>query len=283
MTDKAKKRLPAWLVPAILYVCTWITTTLVGYFFYSDGSVVEAFYFSAPLMIILSCHELGHFLQNRRYNIEATFPYFIPVPFPPLGTFGALIKIKRRPPTLRAIFDVGISGPLAGLVLTLFFLVIGVENSTLVPKEALASAQERLVFGEPLIFRWAAKALLGYDPSAHELLMHPTCVAAWVGLLLTTLNLFPIGQLDGGHVFYALTRRYAKLCSYIVFGAAVACVAIFRCWNWILFLAILFFIGLKHPYIGDENESLGVGRTILGWATLAFIVVGFTPYPLSAM
>ena len=282
MKKTTTNKRPIWLVPGILYAATWLTTTLVGYFFYSDGSVYSALAFSAPLMTILTCHELGHYLQNKRYGVDGTLPYFIPLPLPPLGTFGAVIKIRRRPPNLRALFDVGISGPLAGLILTLFFLVIGLECSTLVPKETLADSGEMLILGEPLIVRWTAQALLGYDPKVHELMMHPTCLAAWVGVLLTTLNLFPVGQLDGGHVFYALTRRWAKPCSYLFFGCAAAAIAIFQYWNGILFLVILFCIGLKHAVVVDDSEPIGWRRAILGWATLAFIVVGFTPEPIVA-
>lgn len=270
-----------WLVPSLLYVATWFSTTFVGYFFYSDGSLFQALCFSFPLMTILTCHELGHYLQNLRYGLRSTPPYFIPLPFPPLGTFGAIISIKGRLPTLRSLFDVGVSGPLAGLVATLFFLVVGLLNSTLVPIESLPEESKGLVFGEPLIMVWTARALLGYDPSQHILMMHPTCLAAWVGILLTTINLFPIGQLDGGHVFYALTRRYARICSYVLYGGAVVGTVCFQCWNWSLFLVALFFLGIRHPSVLSEEEPLGVGRAILGWCALAFIILGFTLHPIS--
>ncbi|MBR4752495.1 MAG: site-2 protease family protein [Thermoguttaceae bacterium] len=274
-------RRPYWLVPLFLYVSTWLTTTFVGFLCYGSGSFASGLLFSAPLMTILTCHELGHFLQNKRYGIDTTLPYFIPLPIPPLGTFGAIIKMKSAVPSLRALFDVGVSGPLAGLVLTLFFLVVGVANSSLVPMSTETPPEGTLVFGEPLIFQWVAKLLLGYDPSVHSLLMHPIAVAAWVGILLTTLNLFPIGQLDGGHVFYALTRKYAAICSYVLFGCAVLGVVFFRLWNWSLLLILLYFFGLRHPRTMRDEQSLGWGRTVLGWATLAFIVIGFTARPLS--
>ncbi|MDD3590472.1 MAG: site-2 protease family protein [Thermoguttaceae bacterium] len=272
---------PYWLVPLLLYAATWASTTYVGFLCYGGGSVFSGLLFSAPLMTILTCHELGHYLQNLRYGIDATLPYFIPVPLPPLGTFGAIIQMKSAVPSVRALFDVGISGPLAGLVVTLVFLVIGVANSTVAPIPEEGFPEGALIFGEPLIFQWVANLVHGYDPSTHTLLMHPVAVAAWVGILLTTLNLFPIGQLDGGHIFYALTRKYAAPCSYVLFGAAVVCVFVFGLWNWALLLALLYFIGLRHPPTMRDDQPLGWQRTVLGWLTLAFIIVGFTARPLT--
>lgn len=273
-----KFSLPPFFTPILLYALTWISTTLVGYYFYSDRSILEGFCFSGPLMTILTCHEIGHFLQSRRYGVASTLPYFIPVPFPPLGTFGAIIRIKSRIPSLKALFDIGVSGPLAGLPLTLIFLVVGMLNSTVAPKEAAAAG---LNFGEPLIFKFASRLLLDYDPLTEIVIMHPTCLAAWVGVLLTTINLLPVGQLDGGHVFFALTRKYAKACSYAVYGTAAFLTIFFERWNWTLFLAILFFLGLKHPNVTNDERPLDLGRVILGWAALAFVIVGFTPDPIT--
>ncbi len=281
-TTRCRRRRPFWLVPLFLYAATWLTTTFVGFLCYGDGSFFSGLYFSAPLMTILTCHELGHYLQNRRYGIETTLPYFIPLPIPPLGTFGAVIRMKSAVPGLRALFDVGVSGPLAGLALTLVFLVVGIVDSSVVPASLETVPEGTLVFGEPLVFQWVARATIGYDPAVDSLIMHPIAVAAWVGILLTTINLFPIGQLDGGHVFYALTRKRAATCSYVLFGSAIVGVLVFRLWNWILLLVLLYFFGLRHPKTKDDEQSLGWGRTILGWATLAFIIVGFTARPLSA-
>ena len=275
-------RRPFWLVPALLYVATWITTTGVGTLFYGGGSIWTRLLFSAPLMIILTCHELGHYVQNRRYKIATTLPYFIPLPIPPLGTFGAIIQMKGVAPSVRAIFDVGISGPLAGLAVTLVFMAIGLANSTVVPIADVPATEGALIFGEPLIFQWAARLILGYDPKVHELLMHPTAIAAWVGILLTTLNLLPVGQLDGGHVFYALTGKRAKVLARIVFWCAAAGVVLFKLWNWTLLLVLVYFLGIAHPRVGGD-QKLGLGRTILGWATLAFLVLGFTPKPLEVL
>ena len=265
---------------SILYVLTWISTTFVGTIWYGGGSVFSGLLFSAPLMLLLTFHELGHYLQSRRYGVTTSPPYFIPIPAPPLGTFGALIFMRGRIPDCRALFDIGASGPLAGLAATFLFLVLGISQSRVVPTTPELLAQGGFVFSEPLIFKWTAQVLLGYDPATQSLLMHPTALAAWVGILVTTLNLMPIGQLDGGHIFYALTKKRAKACSYALFAVAALGVVFFHLWNWSLLLVLLFFFGLRHPSTLDDSVPLGLGRTILGWATLAFIILGFSARPL---
>ena len=138
--------------PILFFFLTWISTTFVGSL-YADGGFLSGLWFSVPLMTILTCHEAGHFLQARRYGVYSSLPWFIPVPFPPFGTFGAIISLDARIPDIRALFDIGISGPLAGLVPPLIFLVIGIAFSTV---GAVSPTPETLVFGEPLLFRWIA-------------------------------------------------------------------------------------------------------------------------------
>jgi len=137
-----------------------------------------------------------------------------------------------------------------------------------------------LVFGEPLVFQWTARVILG-DDSSTALTMHPTAVAAWVGLLLTTLNLFPLGQLDGGHVLYALAPRRSTIFYRILFLATTLAVIVWRLWNWSLMLVLIFFlIGVRHPNTANDRKPLGWKRAVLGWLTLGFIFVGFTTNPL---
>lgn len=265
-----------WRKPAVLYVATWATTTLVGFVLYGGGSLSGALMFSVPLMIILTAHELGHYWQTRRYNIPASAPLFIPLPLPPFGTLGALIRMNGRVPSAKALFDVGVSGPLAGLAATLVFLTVGLANSTTAP----VPTEETLVFGEPLLFRWVS--LLFFDRSDPTLTLtpHPTAAAAWVGLFLTTLNLAPLGQLDGGHVFYALLRRRAVYFSTAFFVAATAAVCVFERWNWFVPLFLIALFGVGHPPTADDSTPLGPLRTAIGWATLSFVAIGFTPNPI---
>jgi len=269
-----------WFVPLLFYLATWGTTFFVGFIMYGEGTVFGALCFCAPLMTILTLHEAGHFIQSRRYKFAVSYPYFMPVPLPPLGTFGAIIKSRDVFPSRRALFDVGISGPLAGLVATLFFLYVGLDNSIVVEPIENDAQYEGLIFGEPLIFQWAARAILGYD-SSQSLLLHPTAVAAWVGLLLTTLNLFPLGQLDGGHVLYALAPKRAAIFYRVLFAIILLAVLFGELWNWSLALILIYFlVGVRHPKTANDLEPLDWKRAALGWLTLGFIFIGFTTNPL---
>jgi membrane-associated protease RseP (regulator of RpoE activity) len=271
------------LVPVILFVGTCLSTLVVGLGDFREGwlpAIVFGLRYAVPVMTILVCHEMGHFIQAYRYGVYASLPYFIPMPFSPLGTFGAVIAMEPRMGHRRALFDIGISGPLAGLVPTFIFLIVGLQHSKVVPPGA-----HGWVFGEPLMFQWLASYFLKPVPEGFDVVLDPMALAGWVGLLVTSLNLIPIGQLDGGHVLYALLRdRANRVASFLLFLALVVVVLNFREYgNWTLILILLLIMGPVHPPTADDEEPLGIVRTVLGWLTLAFIVVGFTPTPLKFM
>ena len=164
--------------------------------------------YSVPVMTILVCHEMGHFLQARRYGVYASLPYFIPIPSPPFGTLGAVILMEPRIGGRRALFDIGITGPLAGLAPTLIFL-----RPRPVPDGAEIhpgrGTSQPIVVGCPLLFRALCTWKFGPLPADFPItvgMLHPMAFAGWVGLFITSLNLIPIGQLDGGHVLYAILR-----------------------------------------------------------------------------
>jgi len=253
------------LAPILLFAATCLTTTNFGGFSYS-----------IPLMVTLLCHEFGHFLQARRWQVTASWPYFIPVPFPPLGTMGAVIRMRGYMGNRRALFDIGISGPLAGLVPALVFSVIGLHLSTIAPT---LPADEAHLLGEPLLFRWLGHWILGPLPPGHDIFLHPMAYAGWVGIFITALNLMPIGQLDGGHVLYALLRRKAHVVAQLLIIGAALSMIITNNWTWSLMLILLMFMGPNHPPTANDAMPLGTGRTILGWLTLGFIFIGFTPRP----
>ena len=244
---------------------------------YSGGGFLSGLWFSVPLMTILTCHEFGHYFQSRRYGVYSTLPFFIPVPFPPFGTFGAFIQMDARIPNRRALFDIGITGPLAGLVPTLIFMLIGIALSEIGP---VPTGTGSLIFGEPILFR--AVSMLFFDRSipGTDLMIHPIAMAAWTGLFITSLNLIPIGQLDGGHVFYALLHRRAPAATRLIFALIVAAVVLFEQWQWIVMLVLVMLIGVVHPPTADDSVKIGRFRTLLGIATLAFIFIGLTPNPI---
>jgi membrane-associated protease RseP (regulator of RpoE activity) len=227
-------------------------------------------------MTILTCHEFGHYIQMRRYGVYSSLPYFIPLPFVPFGTIGAVIGMDSSIPNRRALFDIGISGPLAGLFPTLIFIYFGVKWSYVVPTD-LGS---EIVYVQPLLFQYFVHLLYGAIPIDTTLYLHPVAKAGWVGLFLTSLNLMPLGQLDGGHVIYALMKKRAAYLSWLVFYSIVVVVIYSQLWQWTLILLLLLFIGVAHPKTSDDKMPIGVVRTIIGWITLMLVLVGLTPTPL---
>ena len=237
--------------------------------------------FAFTILVILLAHEMGHYLTCRYYGIDATLPYLIPAPppFNPFGTFGAVIKIRSRFPDRRQLFDVGIAGPLAGFIFIIPSLIVGLQLS--IPFSSADPSQGTLEFGEPLIFRLAAMAFFPGAAGA-PINLHPIGWAAWFGMLATSINLLPIGQLDGGHIVYGLFgARSHRIISYVAFGALVG--ISFYSWpmlGYLLFALILLFIGFRHPRPGTEFPSLGRGRFLIALIGLIIFVLTFMPVPV---
>jgi membrane-associated protease RseP (regulator of RpoE activity) len=261
-TERQRRRL---LIPVLLFVTTCVSTYLTG-----------GLAFCLALMATLMAHEMGHFLQAIRYRVPASLPYFIPMPLSPIGTMGAVIAMRGRMGDRISLFDIGISGPLAGLVPTLIFCVIGLQYSEIRP---VPEDGNTLMLGEPLIFKFLAHYTFGPLPEGMDIFLHPIAYAGWVGLLITALNLVPIGQLDGGHVLYALLRRKARVVSLAFFAAAIVAVVLGQYWGWTLMLILLMLFGPTHPPTANDNMELGWFRTVLGYLTLGFVFIGFTPTP----
>jgi len=234
--------------------------------------------FAASLLLILTAHELGHFLQARRYRVPASPPYFIPMPFTPIGTMGAIIAMRSQIADRRSLFDIAISGPLAGLVPTVILCMIGLAKSRVVWG---LHGEPPWLSGRPLLFHALELAILGPLQPGQQIEYHPIAVAAWTGLFVTALNLIPIGQLDGGHVLYALRLRQAHVLSFGLLAAATLAVLVGGYWQWSLLVLILLVFGPRHPPTADDAVGLGRARTVLGWLALAFVVVGFTATPFA--
>lgn len=243
-----------------------------------QSSITDGVIYSVCIMTILFCHEMGHFLQAVRYRAPATLPIFLPMPMSPIGTFGAVIAMDTRQLDRRQLFDIGISGPLAGLVPSLIFCVIGLYFSEVKPIEESFGA---IQLGEPLIFQWLARLIFGEIPDTHTVYLNSMAFAGWVGMLITSLNLFPIGQLDGGHVLYALLGPAANTVSLVVLMGAAAAVVLGGYWGWILLLFLLGLMGPAHPPTADDTSPLGGTRRALGWVILLLPIIGFTPQPLT--
>ncbi len=295
MNDTPSGHAPTW-PNLLLFGLTVLTAWFAGLIFASsflaapsgpapglfDARVVGmGFLYALALLIILVGHELGHYLTCRRYGVPATLPYFIPGP-PFLGTFGAFIRIKAPVPFKRQIFDVGANGPLAGFVLAVPALAAGLACSK-VGFEPLTP--DAIVFGEPLLFRLLAGLFFGGLPEGASLILHPVGFAGWVGLLVTALNLIPIGQLDGGHVAYALLGRRARLLSYAM-AAFLVVMGVFFHLTWlVLAIFILVFelrskMRLRHPPVLDEGAPLGRKRTVLAVVLAVIFALSFVPDPV---
>ena len=241
------------------------------------GRLWQALQFSMALMLILICHELGHYIQSRRYRVRSSLPFFIPVPFGPFGTLGAVITMDDEVPHSKALFDIGISGPLAGLIPTLIFLYYGIQWSYLGPRQP-----GEIEFGNPLLIQWTIYWMFGHLPPDMMFYLHPLAMAAWAGLFLTSLNLMPFSQLDGGHIIYALLGRKSIPVIYCLFVAVILAVTWHwhQLWHWSLILILIVLIGLAHPPTANDAIPLGWFRRCLGWATLLFVFIGFVPTPL---
>jgi membrane-associated protease RseP (regulator of RpoE activity) len=301
------RRRPIW-APLILFLLTVISTLAVGTEFsisYSQNrepfssdenpfvTMARPFQhpelltlgvpFSFTLLGILLAHELGHYFTCRKYGIDVTYPYFIPAPTI-LGTFGAFIRIRSPIPTRKALFDVGLSGPVVGFVFAVPALIFAIANSKIVPGLGL-SDPTGLRFGNPPLVQLLV-AILRPNTPAGDVLLHPVGRAAWVGLFVTALNLLPAWQLDGGHVLYCLTSRLHRRISLGV-GAIILSMGLLGVWRnlfwdgWIMWgtLLVVFSWFFRHPPLMNRWEPLDPKRRM--WAVFALIifVLCFTPWP----
>jgi membrane-associated protease RseP (regulator of RpoE activity) len=228
--------------------------------------------FSFTLLTILLAHEMGHYIYCLRYGVYATLPFFIPAPTL-IGTMGAFIRIKSPIRSRKALFDIGIAGPIAGFVVALAVLLFSLTLS----KPGPMPMPGDVVIGFPLIFRFMHWLIMGnavQATSLESMLLHPTAIAAWVGMLATALNLLPGGQLDGGHIIYSLFPRAHKYVSVLTIGILIPLARIWPGWG--LWAVLLFLSGLRHPSVPPWPE-LSPGRKLLGVVALVMLVVTITP------
>ncbi|MBA3584558.1 MAG: site-2 protease family protein [Gemmatimonadetes bacterium] len=239
------------------------------------GRLLEGLPFSAALMGILAAHEFGHYIAARRYGLHVTLPFFIPMPIlSPIGTLGAVIRMKTPIYTRRMLLDVGAAGPLAGILVAIPVAAWGIAGSPVLPAEAPAGIR----LGEPLLFQALAALLGASHPETHDLYLNSIAFAGWIGIFVTALNMLPIGQLDGGHVLYALLGRAQHWVGYAFFAAIVV-----MGWWWpgwyVWAILLLFLIRIKHPPVLDSDLDLDPRRRWIGWLAVAVFVLCFTPVP----
>jgi membrane-associated protease RseP (regulator of RpoE activity) len=241
---------------------------------------IHGLWYSLTILAILGCHEMGHYIACLRYNVIATRPYFLPAPVVLTGTLGAFIRIKSRIPNKTALFDIGIAGPIAGFVIAVPALFLGLMLSRI---DHLPADQSSLIeLGEPLLFKFAAWLVWGPVADGYTINMHPMAFAAWFGLLATALNLFPIAQLDGGHISYAVLGTRSTIITIVMVGVAIALAFTSSSWiAWtVLLLVMILTLGPRHPPTLYDEEPLAKGRVVLAVIAMIILVLCFTPAPI---
>ena len=281
----------------VLFILTVVSTTLAGMNFYASYAselgnvtpnasitslILHGTLYSFGVVAILGAHEFGHYFACRYYGVDASLPYFIPfwlpwnLPMP--GTFGAVIRIRQPIATKRQFFDIGIAGPIAGFLVLIPLLVIGVSLSRVVTLPSNFSGTE---FGEPMLFHLVSTLFHGTPPPGQAINYHPFAWAAWFGLLATALNLCPVSQLDGGHISYAVFGRLSTIITFVVTAAMIALTiysGAYLLWT-VLVVVMLYVMGPHHPRTPDEAEPLDLPRLLLAGFAAAILILSFTPFP----
>jgi membrane-associated protease RseP (regulator of RpoE activity) len=272
-----------------LFIATVFTTLLAGAGFAGASplaalsaalrtgdllSVVSAFAagmpFAGTLLFILGVHEMGHYVAARLHGVQVTLPYFIPMPFSILGTFGAFIQMKSPVENRKALFDVGLAGPLAGFVVAVPLMIVGLLQSEIVPRTAQG------VIGSSVLVRWLVDLVVPHAAN-QAVALSPIAIAAWFGLLVTGINLLPLGQLDGGHIAYAVLGRATRPLAYATFAGLIFMG--FTWSGWWTWAVLSMLMGLSHPEPLNDITPLDAGRKFLGLLTLVLFFLVITPKP----
>jgi membrane-associated protease RseP (regulator of RpoE activity) len=269
----------------VLLLTTIVTTVVAGAVqqgvnpLTHPGLLYEGIPFSFTLLLILGAHEMGHYLVSLRHRLDVTLPYFIPAPPIPfiIGTFGAFIKIRSPIQDKRALLDVGCAGPLIGVAVSIPVTLVGLLLSH---TTVMASSSDMVVLGEPLLYQFLSWLVFGHLSAQTQVILSPVAFAGWIGMLVTALNLIPFGQLDGGHVAYALFPEHHRYISFICLGLLLFC-GFFFWYGWLMWALLLTFLGWRHPPPYYHWVTLDQRRKLLGILTIIVFILTFTPAPFS--
>src|SRR5208283_3274917 len=270
----------------VLFILTFLSTLSAGALqqginiIKSPGGIVEGLPFALTLMTILLCHELAHYITSRKNHTVATLPYFIPAPSI-FGTFGAFIKMKSPILTRKALIEIGASGPIAGFIISVAACIIGLHLSKVIP---LPQGESTLSLGDSLLFSFLSRAILGATPEHYDILLHPVAFAGWIGLFVTSLNLIPIGQLDGGHIAFAILwqrQRYLSIVLVTILSVlGLSALLGMSGWEgWLMWAILMLVLGIKHPPVLHWEVPLDRKRKCIGLLTLIIFIVTFIPSP----
>jgi membrane-associated protease RseP (regulator of RpoE activity) len=274
------KRLPYLHIG--LFVLTFLSTLTVGAVqvgvdpLKEPARIYAGLPFAGTLMIILLCHEFSHYLSSKKHHVAATLPYFIPAPTL-FGTFGAFIKMKTPITTKNALMDIGASGPIAGFVASVIATAIGLYLSKIVP---VSKEGVMLTLGDSLLFSGLSKLILGTVPNHFDVLLHPVAFAGWIGFFVTSINLIPVGQLDGGHIAYALLgERHANVSKVLIL--VMILLGVFLWEGWAVWAVLLILLGFRHPPIVYSGFPLDPKRKVIGWIAVIIFIITFMPVPIT--
>lgn len=264
-----------WIINLLLFLATVATTLMAGASIAGRPvtrplDILSGVPFAVTLLAILGTHELAHYFVARWHGLRVTLPYFIPVPFSLLGTFGAFIQMRSPVPNKKALFDVGLAGPLAGLLVALPLTILGLVLSP-PPHPGVPT------LGGSLLFDLLKRIFVGPIPAGYAIRLHPMAVAGWFGLLVTAINLVPAGQLDGGHIGYAVFGQHYPTVARLAFLALIGLG--FISWNWFMWAFLIFMTGLDHPPTLNTISPLDPFRRVLGIGAFVLGLLIFSPVP----
>lgn len=270
-------------VNILLFLATILSTLWTGAMYYGQSGflahperILKGWPYSFWLLAILTFHEFGHYLTSRYRKVKVTLPYFIPAPTM-LGTLGAFIRSKSPFKNRGELLEVGAMGPMAGFVVAIIAISVGLKLSEIVPEARTTGA---LILGDSFLFTWLSDMVVGKLPEGHTLMLNPVAFAGWVGLLVTMLNLLPLGQLDGGHILYALFGKRQVIISRITMLALVAMTILL--WNgWFVWVLFGLFMRPGHPPTLNDNLPLTPNQKFLGWLSIFIFLICFIPVPIS--
>lgn len=291
-TEPTRRRVLDYAIPIGLFLSTVFTTLWAGayatntdptqgaleFLVNNPRALLKGIPFAGTLLGILVTHELGHYVLSRIHRVPASLPLFIPGPPHFIGTFGAIIRMRGPILSRKALFDIGVAGPIAGFVVAVIALIIGLGWSKVVLTQGLYG----LHLGEPLLLQFVSWLMLGPLPDGYDVVLHPVAFAAWFGLFVTSLNLIPIGQLDGGHVVYALWGERQRTVALTMLPILLFLGFMPGGWpGWFLWAGMAGVLGLAHPPVQDPETVLGRTRILIGWFAVAIFVLTFAPIPFS--
>jgi membrane-associated protease RseP (regulator of RpoE activity) len=265
----------------VLFVLTFISTLAVGALhegidvLAEPQKIYKGLPFSVALLLILLFHEFSHYIASKKHGIEASLPYFIPAPTL-FGTLGAVIKMKAPITTKNALIDIGASGPIAGFIISVIASIVGLSVSEVIPTPDKANL---ISLGDSLLFKGIAWVILGSVPANYDVFLHPVALAGWIGFFVTSINLIPVGQLDGGHILYALLGEKHTVLSKLLIGLMFI-MGLLLWEGWIVWGVLLIILGFRHPPIVYSWMPLDPRRKVIGWISLVIFVLTFTPVPI---